>query len=147
MKKIIAIISVILIAGFTRANAGSLNDISQLATASFNQDFASAKNISWQQQKDFAKVTFTLNEQVMYAYYNNNNGELIAVARNILSDQLPINLMTSFRKEYSNHWITNLFEMASDNQTSYYATVESSDETLILKSDGNDWTLYKREKK
>lgn len=148
MKKIIAIISVIMVAGFTHAYAADkIKSVNQLATASFNRDFVSAKNVSWQQEKEFTKATFTLNNQIMYAYYGNENGELLAVARNILSDQLPIGLMTSLKRDYANHWVSNLFEMASNGQTNYYATVENVDETLILKSDGNEWSVFKREKK
>ena len=83
----------------------------------------------------------------MFAYYSNENGQLLAVARNILSDQLPISLMTSFKKDYSGYWISDLFEMAADGQTSYYATIQNAEETLILKSSGFEWSVYKTEKK
>lgn len=148
MKKIIVIMSVMLIAGLSHAYADKGKDVNQDATASFSRDFASAKNISWQQEKQYAKVTFTINDRVMFAYYSNQNGELIAVVRNILSDQLPIGLMTSLKRNYSEFWISNLFEIAYDGQTGYYTTLENENEIVVLKSNGfNDWFVFKKEKK
>ena len=48
----------------------------------------------------------------MFAYYSNETNELMAVVRNILSYQFPINLIYSLRKEYGDHWISGLFEVA-----------------------------------
>ena len=146
MKKIILIMSVI-IAGFAPVYADKGKEVSQIANASFAKDFVAAKNANWEQHKNYAKVTFNLNDQVMFAYYSNENGQLLAVARNILSDQLPISLMTSFKKDYSGYWISDLFEMAADGQTSYYATIQNAEQTLILKSSGFEWSVYKTEKK
>jgi|SRR5882724_11030413 len=149
MKKIVLIMSVAMMSVFTQAFAdkGKEKEVSQQATASFTKDFTAAKDASWEQHKNYAKVTFGLNGQVMFAYYNNESGHLMAIARNILSDQLPINLMTSLKKDYDGYWISDLFEMASDGQTSYYATLQNARETLILKSSGSEWNVYKTEKK
>ncbi|HTQ65193.1 MAG TPA: hypothetical protein VMI12_10365 [Puia sp.] len=149
MKKIILIISAIVLTGLTQAFAGEIKDINKRAVESFSKDFAEAKNVKWEQDKQYAKATFSINDQVLFAYYGNENGELIAVTRNILSDRLPITLMTSFRKNYSDYWISGLFEIASSQgQTNYYLTLENTCETLILESNGsNGWSIYKKEKK
>ena len=149
MKKIILIMSVVMVSMFTQAFAdkGKEKEVSQQATASFTKDFTAATGVNWEQYKNYVKVTFTLNGQIMFAYYNNESGHLMAVARNILSDQLPINLMTSFKKDYSAYWISDLFEMASEGQTSYYATLHNANETVILKSAGAEWNVYKTERK
>ncbi|MBS1596628.1 MAG: hypothetical protein JST75_00275 [Bacteroidetes bacterium] len=145
MKKLMLIMSVVLVAGFTQAFAdkGKEKEVNQQANASFTKDFSTAKNASWEQYKNYVKVTFTLNNQVMYAYYSNESGHLMAVSRNITSEQLPINLMTSLRKDYKGYWISDLFEMASDGQTSYYVTLQNADETVVLKSSGSDWNVFK----
>ena len=145
MKKIILIMSVI-VAGFTHAYADKGKEINQQVTTAFTKDFTAAKNANWEQHKNYVKVTFDLNDQVMFAYYSNENGQLLAVARNILSSQLPISLMTSFKNDYKGYWISDLFEMASEGQTSYYATLQNAEETLILKSSGFEWNVYKTEK-
>ncbi len=148
MKKIILALAVILTTGLTSAFANKDEDINQGAMASFKNDFANATNISWQHQKAYTKATFTLNDQVMYAYYSNENNELLAIERNILSQQLPINLNTNLKKQYGDYWISGLFEMAMPDHTSYYVTLENSNETVVLKASGSgDWTLYMKSRK
>jgi len=147
MKKTILALAVILTIGLTSAFANKGEEVNQRALSSFNKDFLSAKNVSWQQQKDYAKVTFSLNNHVMFAYYN-KEGELLAVMRNVLSDQLPIHLLTGVKNNYANYWISDLFEMATEDQTTYYVTVENGEERIVLQSDGlNQWNVYKKEKK
>ena len=70
MKKTILALAVMLTTGLTSAFANIGEEINKSAISSFNKDFLSAKNVSWQQQKDYAKATFSLNNHVMYAYYN-----------------------------------------------------------------------------
>jgi hypothetical protein len=147
MKQTILAMAMMLMAGLTGAFAKNNEGISNEITTSFNKDFVSATNVSWNKQKDFIKATFTMNNQVMFAYYD-ESGNLIASARNILSEQLPINLMNDLKKGYGNYWISELFEMDRDGQASYYVTLENADETLILKSgSSNGWSTYKRSKK
>jgi len=148
MKKTILALAVMLTTGLTSAFANRSEDINQGVISSFKTEFVAATNVSWQQEKEFTKATFTLNDQVLYAYYSNETNELMAVVRNMLSYQLPISLFTSLKKDYSDHWISGLFEVARQDHTSYYVTLESRDETLVLKASGNnEWSVYKRTKK
>ncbi len=147
MKKTILATAMMLMAGLTVAFAKDNEGVNNQIATSFSKDFTSATNISWSVEKNFTKATFTLNNQVMFAFYS-EEGNLIATARNILSQQLPINLLKSVRKDYGNYWISDLFEIDKDGQTSYYVTLENGDETLILKSNGfGEWSTYKRAKK
>jgi hypothetical protein len=147
MKKSILTISIMLTVALTTAFANNNDGIFQRAKESFNSSFNTASSVKWQQEKNFVKATFIMNDQVMNAYYN-NDGDLIAITRNILSDQLPINLMADIKKNYNNHWITDLFEIAAEGQTSYYITLENADETIVLKSsDFSTWSVYKKTKR
>ncbi|HLK30209.1 MAG TPA: hypothetical protein VKT28_16630 [Puia sp.] len=147
MKKIIFATAMMLTVGMTSVFANTKDEVNNQVTTSFSKDFATAKDVRWQTTSKYVKATFTMDNQVMYAYYG-ENGELMGVVRNILSDKLPINLMSGLKKNYSEYWISELFEMASEGQSNYYVTLETSDETLVLKSNGsNDWTVYKRTKK
>jgi hypothetical protein len=160
MKKTILSIAAVLMLGLSSfasatSNSGkndkSLNDngtINQVVVKSFNREFTNARNICWEQRKGgVVKVTFTMGEDVLFAYYN-DNGDLRAIVRNILSDQLPINLLTDLKNEYGGFWISDLFEIASDDQTSYYVTIENADKTIVLKSEGtNGWNVYSKQRK
>jgi hypothetical protein len=147
MKKMILSLATVLMMGFSVNAHGADNGISQEAREAFKKDFATASDIKWEQRNDFLKATFSMNGQVLTAYYY-ANGDLQAVVRNITSDQLPINLFTGLRRDYTAFWITDLFEISSDNQTTYYVTIENSDKKIVLKSDGlTSWEVYSKERK
>jgi len=148
MKNKILIGVFIFITGISSAFANdNREEVNSKIIRSFQKEFAGAQNAQWVTTKDFVKVTFTLNEQVVYAYYD-QNGSLLGVTRNILSGQLPINLLTDFKKNYSSYWITDLFEMAGNGENVYYLSLEDSDHKVVLKSNGtNGWDVYRKDKK
>lgn len=121
--------------------------VSQQVLNNFKKEFVSAKDVMWQNTKDYVKATFSLNDQVMFAYYA-PSGDLLAVTRNISSDKLPISLLTSLKKHYSDYWITDLFEVVSNGAGNYYVTVESADYVITLKSDEfGGWETFSKVKR
>jgi hypothetical protein len=130
--------------GISTAFAEKGPELNPAVSAAFSKDFANGRAFKWEKQKDFDKVTFSLDGQVLFAYYK-ENGELLAVVRNILSCELPIHLMFQLRKDYGAYWISNLFEMASAGKTHYFITLENVDGELILVSDSDDvWSGYEK---
>ena len=153
MNKLFLSIATMLMMGLSafaaNNNGGNNNEgvVNQQALRSFKKEFASASNISWEQKDTYTRATFSLNGQVLFAYYN-TDGELQAVVRNIVSDQLPINLLSELKKDYSDYWISDLFEIATDEQTTYYVTLENSEKKIVLKSQGTSfWSVFSKEKK
>ena len=148
MKKSILSIAAVLLMGLSVfAAKNDERDINQSIVKSFHKEFINAKNIKWEQKTGYVKVEFTLNDQVLFAYYD-NEGKLTAIVRNIVSDQLPISLLTSLKKEYTGYWISELFELASDDQTTYYVTLENADKKIVLRSSGlDDWDLNSKTRK
>jgi hypothetical protein len=147
MKKMILSLATVLMMGFGAFATGNDGTVSQQTRDAFKKDFSTASNISWEQKYNFIKATFSLNGQILTAYYN-TDGDLKAVVRNILSDQLPLSLLADLRKEYADYWITDLFEISADGQTTYYATVENSNKKIVLKSDDvSSWDVYSKERK
>lgn len=122
-----------------------VRDGNDLITASFHKDFKHAELMGIEVKKAYTKVTFKLNNMVLFAYYS-GNGELLAVVRNILSTQLPIQLLMDLKETYNNYWITDLFEIDSDNQTTYYVTLQNADGNKSLRS-GNaaTWETFRPE--
>jgi hypothetical protein len=112
----------------------------------FSRDFQNAQLISTQDYSTFTKVTFKMNDVVMFAFYN-LNGELLAVTRNIVSNQLPVNLLTNLKKHYGDKWITDLFEFSGNEQNCYYISLENADSKTTLRSNGNDWEVYSTTRK
>jgi hypothetical protein len=123
---------------------GNGNDI---AIASFHKEFRTADVLQVESKKDYTKLTFRMNNVVMIAYYS-ENGELMAVVRNILSTQLPISLLMELKQKHPDCWITDLFEMDSNGQTVYFAALENSDTKVTLRSDNSSsWETYHKENK
>ena len=117
------------------------------AANSFKKEFTQAQEVKWENGKDFVKATFKMNDQIMIAYYT-NTGELLGVTRNITTTQLPISLLTDIKKNHSNAWISDLFEVTTNDETNYYITLQDADQTLVLKSaGGTGWSTYKKQKK
>jgi hypothetical protein len=147
MKRNILVLALLLTLGMSSTFANNAEGVSDRIINSFKKDFTNAQDVQWEKTKEFVKVTFSMNDQVMYAYYG-NTGSLIAVTRNILSGQLPINLLADIKRNYGSYWISDLFEISMNNETAYYITLESGDQTLILKSAGaSGWDIHKKEKK
>jgi hypothetical protein len=147
MKKKILIWALLLMTVASSSFAIKGDDLNIKVATSFKKDFAGAREIRWETGKTFVKVTFILNDQIMFAYYT-ENGDFMAVSRNILSNNLPLALQINLKRDYTNYWITELFEIDSDNEISYYITLENSGFKLTLKSNSAEgWEAYKKETK
>jgi len=149
MKKRILLLSIVLISFTAFSFAADVPaSISKNIVSSFNKQFSNARDIQWENQPNFVRAQFTINDMVLYAYFN-KTGDLIAVTRFISSNQLPLILLSSLKNQYTaGFWISDLFEIESEAGTSYYATLQSADQTIILKSDGiSGWTVFQKEKK
>ncbi len=113
---------------------------------SFHQDFKGAELISTKVSKTFAKLTFKQDNTIMCAFYS-DGGELLALTRDIQISQLPLNLQESLKKYQSKGNITESFELKSDDQDSYYVTIETAEKKIVLHSNGAGWETFSSTKK
>jgi hypothetical protein len=113
---------------------------------SFQSSFKNATEVDWTVSNNFYKANFTLNGQYVAAYFD-ESGNMMAITRNISSTQLPISLQTNLKNNYEGFWITDLFEVANEEGTTYYVTVENADTRLILRSSSSDWATYQKQRK
>ena len=147
MNQFIKTAAVVMASVFTLSTSYSFaattsgNDENKEIKASFQRDFQNAHLMSTEVKDNFTKVIFTLNDQVMTAFYA-ADGSLLGVTRNIVSSQLPVNLLVSFKKHYSDYWITDLFEMSRDSQSNYYLSLENAETKVTLRSNGDSWEVY-----
>ena len=121
--------------------------VSQKVLASFKNEFTTAQDVQWETGDNYFKATFTMNEQRIFAFYN-VGGELLSVARYISSTQLPVNLFTYLKNDYSKYWISDLFEVSNSEGLHYYVTLETADSKLVMQSsNGGSWSTYSKCKK
>ncbi|MCC7400955.1 MAG: hypothetical protein IT214_05680 [Chitinophagaceae bacterium] len=146
MKKIILSIAMFVTLGTMSAFADSSSVNPKVLTA-FKNDFKNTGKVEWSEGVNFFKATFTFNGNYVFAFYS-ADGDLLGLTRNISSLDLPMNLQRSLKKDYSNYWISDLFELASKNDTSYFVTLENADTKIVLKADANgEWSSYSKEAK
>jgi ABC-type proline/glycine betaine transport system substrate-binding protein len=139
--------ALLLTVGIGSSFAAPAENGNDIVIASFHKEFRSANVIKVETKKEYTKVTFNMNDVVMFAYYS-ENGDLMAVVRNILSTQLPIRLLMDLKQNHAGCWITDLFEIDSNGQTIYYASLENGDMKVTLRSaNTNTWETYHKESK
>jgi hypothetical protein len=145
-KKLAIAVALLLTVGVTSSFA-TPTDKTDVIKASFRKDFKKAELMGLEANNSFNKLTFKMNDMVLYAFYS-DNGELLAVTRNIKSSQLPIQLLLDLKRDYANYWITDLFEFNGDGTNSYYVTLENADTSITLRANSSDdWRLYSRKNK
>jgi hypothetical protein len=147
MKKIMMMLAMALTISTSFAFTDGEEPISKKVLNAFKTEFASATNAVWTTARESYKVTFSMGDRSLFAFYN-ASGELIAVTRSLSSLDLPLRLQTSLQKYHTNSWITDLFEVSNQDGTSYYVALETADIKIILEStDGGNWMVYQKVQK
>ena len=150
MKKIILAIVALVLVTATSTFAHVTNNetkVDERVERSFKKEFSSAIGTSWSKINDVYKVQFELNGQIMFAFLN-EEGLVLGAYRNILTSQLPMSLSKSLKEDYTGYWISELFEMAKDNQTNYFITIENGEQKIVLRSENaNFWSVKTKIKK
>lgn len=144
MKKLIAALALLLTVGISSSFATPSDEINVQVKAAFQKDFKQAQLIGSEVGKTYTKITLKMNGSILFAFYS-DNGELLAVTRNITSNQLPLQLQMDLKKSYDGYWISDLFELTGDDMNHYYVTMENGDAKVILRStDNHSWEVYEK---
>jgi hypothetical protein len=65
------------------------------------------------------------------------------VVRHILTSSLPEDLSRDIKKHYSEYWVSELFQVTSEQGSFYYIQLKNADETVVLTTEGTDsWHRY-----
>ena len=145
MKKIIFVLGLLVTVGVCSAYPSER--VSRKVLAAFKSEFVNAQDVEWETGNNYFRAAFTMNEQRIYAFYN-VNGKMLSIARYISSVQLPVNLFADIKNDYSNYWISDLFEVSNSEGLHYYVTLETAESKLVMRSDnGGSWSTYNESKK
>lgn len=143
MKKMILTLAIAIATINAFANHGQVNE---KVLSAFNTEFTTAKEVSWTSEEGYFKAAFNYSGKYVFAYYN-EQGELLGVTRFISPTDLPILLQNSLKKNYEGYWVSDLVEIAKNDGTSYYITLENADTKIVLKSADNSWSNFSKSKK
>jgi hypothetical protein len=144
MKRLLVTLTIAL--SFISLSSFANDEVSPSAVKSFNTSFKNATEVKWTVTDNYFKADFALNGQYVSAFYD-TEGQMIAITRNISSLQLPIALQAELKSNYDAYWISDVFEVANETGTSYYITLETADTQLVLKSEGDSWSNFKKQRK
>jgi hypothetical protein len=144
MKRLLVTLTIAL--SFISLSSFANDEVSPSAVKSFNTSFKNATEVKWTVTDNYFKADFALNGQYVSAFYD-TEGQMIALTRNISSLQLPIALQAELKSGYDAYWISDVFEVANETGTSYYITLETADTQLVLKSEGDSWSNFKKQRK
>lgn len=114
--------------------AADITKVDQRVLAAFEKEFTSATNVSWEvlKSEDIFHASFVYGNDIMEAYYS-TEGELIAAARHISSEKLPLLVAKSLRENFGSYQFRQASEYISSSVTSYIVTVDNEKSTLILR--------------
>lgn len=141
MKKVIMTLAIAVSSLFVFAADKNVNEN---VLNAFNAEFTGATEVNWTETDGVYKAAFVFNNQPISAFFS-ADGELMGVARNISSLELPTTLQNKLKADYGDFWITALSEISNNNEdTDYYITMENADAKVILKSNGRKWNLVKK---
>ncbi|MBA2562057.1 MAG: PepSY-like domain-containing protein [Chitinophagaceae bacterium] len=144
MKKQIIVLAAAILLTIGNTFANKLNsDIPGRILNEFKKEFVQASNVNWETKATHYKVKFSLDEQNIEAFFS-LEGNLLGVTRNMSFNHLPLHLQKDIKEKYVGYWITDLFELSTDNGTEYVITFENADEQISLKGMTMNWDIFKK---
>lgn len=135
MKKIILSAAVMLTL-FSATYAKMPDNITERAAVSFHRTFRKVSEVTTTVINNHVRVSFHQDNETKYAYYD-FQGNLIGVVQHILTSSLPEDLQQDFMKHYANYWVTELFQVSTDDGVYYYLQLTNADETIVLTNEGS----------
>ena len=146
-RKIITLaVAFVLIANSMFAGAVK-NMVPESVAYAFNQSFSHAKLIHWDSFGTYFKATFMQRGETMYAFYS-DDAEFMGLAKNVLSDNLPVTLLSAIKTKFQGYWITDLTNYEVAGKNGFLITIENADEKIVLKAIANQhWQIYSRTNK
>lgn len=120
---------------FNNSNAKSVKaeNLSKNVSNAFNEKYAKAENVNWNQNESLYFAKFDLNNKSFTVAYS-EDGELVAISRIIPLDQTPLVVSEKLNEQYPDYNLPpNVSEIVMQGSTSYYLIAEGKKHNLQLK--------------
>lgn len=147
MKKLFATAAFAVVVGLTSFAADI--KVNQRVLAAFQKEFATATNVSWEvlKNEDIYHASFVYANEIMEAYFS-ADGEMIAAARHITQEKLPLLVAKSLREQFGQYQFKQATEYMTAEATSYIVHVENAKTLVSLRvyNTGNTEVLKKTKK-
>jgi predicted RNA binding protein with dsRBD fold (UPF0201 family) len=132
MKKII--LSVALLVSIVAGAAVTPAEVNEKVLKAFNETFALAKDVVWQEYENYYQANFKQDEIQMRAQYD-EEGELLKTIRYYGEKQLLPNIVSKLKKKYANKEVFGVTESTSSDEVSFVITIKDEKNWYVVKSD------------
>jgi len=110
----------------------------------FQSNFGKVADVKWSVVDHVYKAEFKVDDETTIAFFSPDDGALVACSRYISISELPRTLQHSLKQAAASAAITEVFEVQSDTGVDYYATVQNSRRSVVLKATATKWQVYKK---
>jgi hypothetical protein len=141
MKKKIIQLTTAMVMTVSVMFAQDVKPIPSYVVKELETEFSNVSNLQWKTVDQFYKATFITDGRQLEVFYT-FDGTLAAVSRRLTVDQLPLALIKQLKEKTTNHGVSDLFELLTDNGTEYFVTISNQKETKKFRSEGSTWTRY-----
>ncbi|MDB5211750.1 MAG: hypothetical protein JWQ30_2577 [Sediminibacterium sp.] len=133
MKKFL--IACLIVVSFATSSFASNNaTISSKAMAHLEANYSAAKNVSWTVSDNFEKASFTVGNEKVDVYYN-EDGNLLGSTKTMAFDKLPKSALEILTTEYTfpDYELTDCIEYTDvDNNKNYFVSFDINSERVVL---------------
>ena len=152
MKKVI-ILAVFTLISMSAVRGQAKAEPSAVIASEFDKQFNGATNVIWEKTGTVSYASFHFQQNLMVAYFD-RGGKLIAKARKINTDQLPMSLQSELQavkndreKKSGVLSIGNIFEYSTDADTQYVTSLENDQESIVVGTVNGKMTVRSKSKK
>ncbi len=107
-------------------------DINEKVLKSFNETFAAAQDVKWEEYKNYYTVSFVqsgIRSKVNY----DKNGYVIGSLRYYAPQNLPLNIHNRLRKQYSKMELYGVIEVTVEGEIAYFVKIQDEKNWMTIK--------------
>jgi hypothetical protein len=142
--KLILLAGALLLATLTTKAFAAEVPVTPKVLHEFEATFRNATGVQWSVLDHLFKAEFTIAGQKTVAFFNSEDGRLVATSRYITMPELPRVLQNSLKEQAAVAPIAEIYEVVSDESWDYFATMQQGDKIVILKATSTKWEVYKK---
>lgn len=138
MKKVILSLSFLLLAGATVTFAGETPGTEPQVVKSFKKEFSGAEDVKWSEDAGYSKASFILANHRTVAWFA-KDGELVGSIRDLFYSQLPLVVIQSLDRRFTEAVMIDIREVVTTEGTRYKFTLEQKGRKykVSVYADGN----------
>ncbi|MBL0882095.1 MAG: hypothetical protein IBJ16_01890 [Chitinophagaceae bacterium] len=111
--------------------ASDVTKVSYRVLASFEAQFADAKDVNWTVTDSYTKARFTIEGEQVEAFFS-ASGDIIGTSRKTELKRLPLIAIQKIKKNYSKYTVTDTIEFEFNGERKYFVSVENESDRKIL---------------